>query len=115
MDIYDMKTTPEHIQHTQNLYHQGLKIAQIEQELSKLGLDGEHLELLLKYVKDLRHKKQRITGFKCIAFGAMLCLAGCLLTFFHDYSAIYAGLTLYGMTISGTCLVLAGLALVLGI
>lgn len=110
-----MKTTPEYIQHAQNLYHQGLKIAQIEQELSKLGLDGEHLEVHLKHVKGLRYNKQRITGFKCIALGAMLCLAGCLLTFFHDYSVVYAGVTLYGMTISGTCLVLAGLALVLGI
>jgi hypothetical protein len=110
-----MKTTPEYTQHAQNLYHQGIKISQIEKELSKLGLDGEHIELHLKQVKDLRYNKQRLTGFKCIAFGAMLCLAGCLLTLFHDYSVAYAGLTLYGMTISGTCLVLAGLALILGI
>ena len=110
-----MKTPPEYIQHAQNLYHQGIKIAQIDKELNKLGLDGEHLELHLKHVKYLRYKKQRSAGFKCIALGAMLCLAGCILTFFHDYSAIYSGLTLYGMTISGTCLVLAGLALILGI
>lgn len=110
-----METPLNNFKYTENLYQQGLKLDQIAQELVKLGVDDETLNVHIKYVKELTYNKQRITGFKCIAFGALLCVAGCILTFFHDYSALYSGLTLYGMTISGTCLVLAGLALVLGI
>jgi hypothetical protein len=110
-----METPLSNFKYTENLYQQGLKLDQIVQELAKLGLDNETLDLHIKYIKDLRYNRQRITGFKCIAFGALFCVLGCVLTFFHDYTALYSGLTLYGMTISGTCLVLAGLALVLGI
>lgn len=101
--------------YTEELFHQGLSVSQIEQELTQLGMSAEELEAHLKHVKNLRYAKHRNLGFTLLAVGAILCLSGCVLTFLHDYSSMYAAFTLYGLTIVGTCSVLGGLALILGI
>lgn len=100
---------------SKKLFEAGLSVSQIESELKVQGLAEEELLAHIKHVKSLVYLKQRSIGFKCLAFGALLCVAGCLLTFMHDYSSIYAAFTLYGLTIAGTCLVLSGLAYILGI
>ena len=100
--------------YTEELFHQGLSVSQIEQELTQLGMSAEELEAHLKHVKNLRYTKHRNLGFTLLTVGAILCLSGCVLTFLHDYSSMYAAFTLYGLTILGTCNVLGGLFLIFG-
>lgn len=110
-----MELSINYFQTAEAMHQQGLSLAEITQTLKQHGADDENLSQVIKYLKDLRYLKQRKIGFKCLAAGAVFCLSGCLLTFVHDYSTIYASITLYGMTLSGACLVLSGLAFVLGI
>lgn len=110
-----MELSINHFQTAEALHQQGLSMAEITNTLAQHGANEEHLAEVIKYLKDLRYRKQRKIGFKCLAAGTVFCLSGCLLTFAHDYSTVYASITLYGMTLSGACLVLSGLAFVLGI
>ncbi|MBP9186305.1 MAG: hypothetical protein KBE91_02400 [Bacteroidia bacterium] len=98
----------------QNHFENGLKLNQIKAELIKIGIDENLMEVHLKYARNLQYKKQQAIGTKLLLLGAFLCIAGCVLTFFHVYSPVYTGITLYGMTITGACFVLAGLGLILG-
>lgn len=100
---------------TQQLYEKGLSVSEIENHLRNEGKDETELSLHLSQLKRLIYEKQRAIGFRCLTLGAVFCLAGCIFTFMHDYSSLYAGFTLYGMTIVGTCLVLWGLTCVLGL
>ena len=104
----------KHFQETENLFNQGLGIAQIREHLLSKGLSEKELQEHLTAIKRLKIKKQCRLGFKLIALGAVMCLISCLLTFFHDYSAVYTSLTLYGITLIGASLVLIGLVLVFG-
>lgn len=113
--LYDMELNINNFDQSKKLLEAGLSIAQIENELKVQGLAEDELLAHIKHIKSLIYLKQRSIGFKCLTIGALLCVAGCLLTFMHDYSSMYAAFTLYGLTIAGTCLVLGGLAYVLGI
>lgn len=99
-----------------NGFTQGLTEDQLKAELAKVGIDETSMNEWLRIWRNLKYERMRSRGFKCLALGAALCVSGCLFTFFHnDYSPVYAGFTLYGMTITGTMLILAGLAMVLGL
>lgn len=98
------------------IFDQGLSEEQLKAELARIGIEETRMDEWLRTWRNLKYERMRSRGFKCLALGALLCLSGCLFTFFHnDYSAVYAGFTLYGMTITGTVLVLVGLAMVLGL
>jgi hypothetical protein len=101
-------------QETEILFNQGLSIAQIREHLLSKGLSETELQEHLKLIKSFKFKKQCRLGFKLIALGALMCIASCLLTFFHDYSTVYTTFTLYGITLCGVSLVLTGLVLVFG-
>ncbi len=109
-----MQVKNNHFSFIENHFENGLKLNQIKTELIKIGIDENLMELHLKYARNLHYKKQQAIGCKLLLLGAFLCLTGCVLTFFHVYSPIYTGITLYGMTITGTCFILAGLGLILG-
>lgn len=113
--LYDMRLNIKNFEQSRKLLEAGLSVTQIEHELKVQGLADDELLAHLKHIKGLVYLKQRGIGFKCITVGALLCIAGCFLTFMHDYSSMYAAFTLYGLTIAGTCLVIGGLAYVLGI
>jgi hypothetical protein len=102
-------------QEAELLFNQGMTLKQIKEQLQMKGLSETELEQQLSIVRSLKYKKQRQLGFTCLAIGALLCLTSCLLTLFHGYSAVYVTFILYGMTMGGACLVLAGLALIFGI
>ncbi len=97
------------------LFHQGMKLQSIEEHLIRNGFQGEVLDGLIRYVKELKFRKQRNIGFKCLTLGAILCLSSCLLTFFQSYSDVSTLFILYGLTSIGSCFLLLGLALVLGL
>lgn len=92
-----------------------LSLSEIRSELEQMGLSDDDINQQLSMVKSLKYKKQRQIGFGLLTAGALCCVVSCLLTFFHGYSEVYVTFVLYGMTMVGACLLLAGLALVLGI
>lgn len=97
-------------------FDQGLSEEQLKVELARIGIEETRMDEWLRNWRSLKYERIRSRGFKCLALGALLCVSGCLFTFFYnDYSPLYAGFTLYGMTIIGTILILAGLAMVLGL
>ncbi len=102
-------------QEIEQLLRDGLNMIEIKQQLLAKGMNEAELEQQMQIMKALKYKKQRQIGFTCVALGALLCVASCLLTFFHGYSAIYAAFILYGMTMAGACVVLVGLAFIFGI
>lgn len=105
-----------HFQEIKLLAHQGMTFDEIRNFLAEKGFEMEHINALIdKLHLSHKYKKQRKLGFNLLVAGALVCLTSCLLTFFHDYSAVYAAVSLYGLTFVGACLLLAGLALVLGI
>lgn len=110
-----MELAINNFKHSEELFHQGLSVPEIERELQQHNLSVDELEAHMKHIKNLRYAKHRNLGFTLLALGALLCLSGCVLTFLHDYSSMYAAFSLYGLTILGTCSVLAGIALILGI
>lgn len=100
---------------TESLYNQGLTMDELRQQLAELGYEGERLDEHLKFVRKLKTKKQVKLGFNLILLGAFLCVASCVVTFLHSYSASYMTFSLYGMTVIGASLVLVGLAYVFGL
>lgn len=110
-----MNLAINNFKHSEELFHQGLSLSEIEVQLKQLNLSIDEFEAHMKHVKNLRYAKHRNLGFTLLALGALLCLSGCLLTFLHNYSSMYAAFSLYGLTILGTCFILTGIALILGI
>jgi len=102
-------------QEIESKFQEGINADAMRTYLVQLGVNDDLLDEHMSYFKKLVYKKQQKLGFKLLQIGALLCLASCLLTFIHDYSAGYTIITLYGITVIGTCLLLAGLALVFGL
>lgn len=116
MLVVIMEIEGHHFQEIKALALQGVSLEDIRQMLLGKGFSNDHIEPLLERLqKAIKYKKQRGVGFNLLLAGTAVCIASCVLTFFHDYSAVYAAVTLYGLTLLGACLLLAGLAMVLGI
>lgn len=111
-----METETNHFQEIKILAHQGMSFDEIRNLLAERGFEMDHINSMIDRLHiSFKYQKQRKLGFNLLVAGALVCLTSCLLTFFHDYSAVYAAVSLYGLTFLGACLLLAGLALVLGI
>lgn len=111
-----MELNIDTIEKVKSSHEQGLGISEIKEIFEGNVIPENQVEEQVKIIRLIKYKRLRNIGFKCLGAGALFCLGGGLLTFLHDdYSTLYAAFTLYGMTITGALLILAGLAMVLGL
>lgn len=87
---------------------------QIIAELNKLELTEEKVELLLKSVYGLRHKKNQKTGLILLGVGCLTLISGFLLTLFLFYQNLSIHYVMYGLTTIGIILIFSGIIKCLG-
>ncbi|MBX7205745.1 MAG: hypothetical protein K1X81_10020 [Bacteroidia bacterium] len=109
-----MSQLNEHLDYAKNLWENGHQHDHIELELTKRGLQHEMVQEVIKHIKDLRYAKRRSRGMNLLTAGCVFLLLGFLCTLFVSYSDTTFHYTLYGFTMLGICLVMLGVADIMG-
>lgn len=79
--------------------------------LKERGVDADSITTHLKAYKQLRNAKKQFTGFACMAIGAFLGFASCVLSLVNPFPDLY-NLILFGLTSVGILIIVVGMYLV---
>ena len=83
---------------------------EIKEELLKENNITEHeLELMIRYLKKIKHEKDHQMGRMLILVGAIFLLAGFVFTFLNIYKNQSVHFAMYGLTTAGLLIMFMGL------
>lgn len=110
-----LQSNEQYLLYAQNLWQKGHRTDYIEKELMQTGLQEELVQEAINHLKKLGYAKRRARGMKLLMIGFILLLAGFFCTLFiSSYSENSFQYSLYGLTLVGISLVLAGMIDIMG-